>query len=227
MLRAVTYNIHSGRDLWWRKRLNEMTRTLHELQPDIIGLQEIHQNSKYGYQASYMADQLQYHLAFAPSITISDGHYGNALLSKYPLDHISTTMLPARKEKRTLLRATLQWMGTTMNVYVTHCSLNQESRLAQLQLMSTYISQHAKTPLLLMGDFNASNVSFTPQLQDSALVKGQEKKPTLPAFRRRLDYIFASRHWSIEQYKLFPVSWSDHVPVIADLRLSKHPVHEG
>ncbi|MFS0919138.1 endonuclease/exonuclease/phosphatase family protein [Brevibacillus sp. 179-C 1.1 NHS] len=223
-MRVVSYNIHSGRDLWWRKRLTEMTRTLHDLQPDLIALQEVHQNGKYGYQASYIADQLQYHLAFAPSITISDGHYGNALLSRYTLENIDAILLPARKEQRTLLLASFQWQGRTITACVTHCSLNQVSRQAQLQLMSALIHQHAKTPLLLMGDFNASHVSFTPHLMDCALVSGQEKKPTLPAFRRRLDYIFASRHWNIDHYELLPVNWSDHVPVIADLSLPVSPV---
>lgn len=224
-MRVVSYNIHSGRDLWWRNRLNEMTLTLKGLQPDIIGLQEVHQNGKYGYQASYIADQLQYHLAFSPSISIGDGYYGNTLLSKYALENVEAIVLPARKEQRTLLYASFQGFGRTITLCVTHCSLNQVSRLAQLQLMSTLIQQHAKAPLLLMGDFNASNVSFTPHLMDCALVSGQEKKPTLPAFRRRLDYIFVSHHWNIEHYELLPVNWSDHVPVIADLRLTESPVH--
>lgn len=218
MLRAVSYNIHSGRDLWWRKRLVQMADTLSYLQPDIVGLQEVHQNSKYGYQASFLAEQLQYHLAFAPSIPHGDGHYGNALLSKYPLENIQTVALPEKREQRTLLQAAFQWSGKTITAWVTHCSLNQTSRTAQLQFLSELLSRH-QGPVLLMGDFNAANVSFAPVLQDCALVCGQEKKHTLPAFRRRLDYVFASSHWDIQQYAVSNVTWSDHVPIIVDARL--------
>lgn len=219
MLRAVSYNIHSGRDLWWRKRLHQMADTLKELNPDIVGLQEVHQNSKYGYQASFLAEQLQYQLAFAPSIPIGNGHYGNALLSKYPLKHAQTVTLPAKREQRTLLQAAFEWNGKSVSVWVTHCSLNQVSRNAQLHFLTEQIAGANKTPLLLMGDFNAATVSFSPVLHDSARICNQEMKHTLPAFRRRLDYIFASDHWSIHDYTLAQVNWSDHLPVIVDVHL--------
>ncbi|MGN7468632.1 endonuclease/exonuclease/phosphatase family protein [Brevibacillus sp. SAFN-007a] len=219
MLRAISYNIHSGRDLWWRKRLPQMADTLSAWKPDIVGLQEVHQNAKYGYQASFLAEQLGYHLAFAPSIPLGNGHYGNALLSRYPLESVQTVALPAKREQRTLLQATFRWGGKSISVWVTHCSLNQTSRTAQLQFLSALLSRHRAAPVLLMGDFNATDVSFAPVLQDCAVVCGQEKKHTLPAFRRRLDYIFASSHWDIQQYAVLPVTWSDHVPIIVDARL--------
>lgn len=221
MLRAISYNIHSGRDLWWRKRLAQMADTLSQLQPDIIGLQEVHQNSKYGYQAHFLAERLQYHLAFAPSIPLGDGHYGNALLSKYPLESVQIVPLPAKREQRTLLQAVFQWSGKSVSAWVTHCSLNQASRAAQLQFLTELLARNKNAPVLLMGDFNADNVSFAPALQDCALVCGQETKHTLPAFRRRLDYIFASSHWDIQQYVVSSVNWSDHKPIIVDARLKE------
>ena len=225
MIRIVTYNIHSGRDLWWRKRLWQMADTLKDLAPDVIGLQEVHQNSKYGYQASFLADQLGYHLAFSPSIQISDGQYGNALLTRLPCTNTTSLHLPAKKEKRTLLQSTLTWQEKEITVWVTHCSLNQASRTAQLNLLTTLAQEQSSIPLLLLGDFNAPFVSFAPLLVDCATIKGKERRPTLPAFRRRLDYIFASSHWRVRSYSLSNALWSDHVPVIADLELLQFPAH--
>ncbi|CAJ1003208.1 MULTISPECIES: endonuclease/exonuclease/phosphatase family protein [Bacillales] len=218
MIRVVSYNIHSGRDLFWRKRLNEMAATLREMQADVIGLQEVHQNGKYGFQAAYLADALEYEFAFAPSITIADGHYGNALLTRLPVEHVGRLDLPAKKEKRCALQATLSCAGIHISCWVTHCSLNQASRLAQIKLLTDKAAK-MNTPLLLMGDFNAVNVSFAPMLTDCALATGQDRLATLPTFRRRIDYLFASSHWRIIHYDVAPVKWSDHLPIIADLEL--------
>ncbi|GED72793.1 endonuclease [Brevibacillus reuszeri] len=227
MIRIVTYNIHSGRDLWWRKRLPQMAETLKALNPDVIGLQEVHQNSKYGYQASFLADSLGYHLAFSPSIPISDGEYGNALLTRLPCTPSTTATihLPAKKEKRTLLQASLNWREKEIAVWVTHCSLNQTSRSVQLNLLTKLARQQSNLPLLLIGDFNASLISFQPILMDCAASQGKQQLPTLPAFRRRLDYIFASPHWHVKSYFTSNVPWSDHVPIIADLELLQSPIH--
>lgn len=219
MLRVVCYNIHSGRDLFWRKRLTHMANTLKALEADVIGLQEVHQNSRFGFQASYLADRLQYEMAFSPSITFADGHFGNALLTRLPLKEYAICQLPARKEKRTLLQTVLSWQGIDISVWNTHCSLNQASRSSQLQQIAALAGSQMDMPRLLLGDFNASDVSFTPILVDCAIEQGKEKMPTLPAFRRRLDYVFASTHWQVANYRLLPVSWSDHVPLIAELVL--------
>jgi endonuclease/exonuclease/phosphatase family metal-dependent hydrolase len=227
MIRVVSYNIHSGRDLFWRKRLEQMASALNDLNADVICLQEVHQNSKYGYQASYLAEQLHYHVQFAPSIQLADGFYGNAVLTRLACSCSHTLFLPAKKEKRTLLQTSLDWQGREILVWNTHCSLQAASRTSQLQLLETLARQVQNTPLLLFGDFNAPNVTFAPMLFDCALELGKASLPTLPAFRRRLDYIFASPHWQVRKYSLSTVSWSDHVPVIAELDLQEplRPVH--
>lgn len=146
MVRVVSYNIHSGRDLFWRKRLNEMAATLRELQADVIGLQEVHQNGKYGFQAAFLADALEYEFAFAPSIPIADGYYGNALLTRLPVEHVGRLDLPARKEKRCVLQASLFCSGTRVSFWVTHCSLNQASRLEQMKLLTDKAAKKKHPP---------------------------------------------------------------------------------
>lgn len=219
MLRFISYNIHSGRDLFWRKRLREMAKTLQLLQADIIGLQEVHQNSKFGFQASYLAEELQYELAFSQSIPFADGHYGNALLSRFPITDVQTVALPSRKEKRTLLQSSLSYREQAIQIWVTHCSLNQAARRNQMQLIAALAEQHKESPLVLMGDFNMANASFAPDLHDCALVCGGGQLSTIITFQRRIDYIFASPHWKIHQYETIPVKWSDHLPILTALEL--------
>ena len=223
MIRIVSYNIHSGRDLFWRKRLTQMAETLHDIQADVICLQEVHQNSKFGNQADYLAHELQYAMDFSPTISLGGGAYGNALLTRHPIVHTRTLSLPAKREKRSLQEVALQWQEMTILVGNTHCSLSARIRHGQLQLLHEWAEQGKKSPLLLLGDFNSPVVTVSPLLTDCALEQGKEKQPTLPSFRRRLDYIFASPHWKVLGYQVVRVPWSDHLPIIAELELRQPP----
>lgn len=223
MLKVVSYNIHSGRNLFGRRRLSEMTEVLRHLDADIIGLQEVHQNSRYGYQASHIATELQYHLEYSPSIKIADGWYGNALLTRLPLIRSTTQTFPAKREMRSLLQSVLVWEGAEIDAWVTHFSLNQRCRDRQLNLIHQEVKQHTQRPLIIMGDLNATNVSLLPLLQDCAVATGRHKLPTLPSFLKRVDYIFASTHWLVTDYQLLNVRWSDHFPLLTRLERTLRP----
>ena len=227
MIRIVSYNLHSGRDLFWRNRLTQMADTLQDIQADVICLQEVQQNSKFGFHADYLANRLQCEMCFSPTLPLADGSYGIALLTRLPVLRTHAFSLPAKREKRTLLEVTLQWEDTAIIVGNTHCSLSAKSRLAQFQTLLTWAQKRGESPLFLTGDFNSPSVSFSPLLTDCGLAMGQQGTPTMPAFRRRLDYIFASGHWEVRDYSLAAVPWSDHLPVIAELALRESPVPPG
>lgn len=227
MLRVVSYNIHSGRDLFWRKRLRHMAETLALLDADIIGLQEVHQNSRYGYQAKYLADLLRYEYAFAPAMPLADGAYGNALLTRIPLLCAETQPLPAKKEPRSLLRTTLLWKNQEIDVWVTHCSLDQKSRLEQLKVLHQEVTLHEERPLLLLGDFNTHLTQLPDFLQDCAMKKERHSLPTLSLFYKRVDFIFATASWHVEEYQVINVKWSDHFPLLTTLELTGRPVPAG
>jgi endonuclease/exonuclease/phosphatase family metal-dependent hydrolase len=81
-------------------------------------------------------------------------------------------------------------------------------------------------PGIICGDFNDVPNSYTyftirREWQDAFLQKGfgigrtyVYISPTL-----RIDYILADRKFSVLQCRKFPLPWSDHNPVVADLRL--------
>jgi endonuclease/exonuclease/phosphatase family metal-dependent hydrolase len=224
MLRVVSYNIHGGKDLFWRNRMVEMAETLSSLEADIIGLQEVHQNDRFGFQAQYLADRLKSDFAYAPALRIGQGAYGNALLTRLPLIYSSAQLLPAKKEPRSLLQAAVKWQGKNANVWVTHCSLDHKSRSTQLQFLSHAIAPHRHEPLILMGDFNIPSVHFTPLLQDCAQAKNRHLLPTLVPFPKRVDFIFASAAWEVHKYERIDVRWSDHYPILVTLKLVQQPI---
>lgn len=223
MLRVISYNIHSGKDLFWRNRLNEMADVLAHSEADIIGLQEVHQNSRIGYQASYLAERLQYVYAFAPSLVITDGGFGNALLTKLPLNSSQLIHLPAKREPRTVLQTSLRAFNQEICVMVTHCSLDKSSRQSQTNHIRDLVSQKKDTPLLLLGDFNSSLATFHPTLVDCAIETHHAKRSTLVPLQKRLDYIFISGHWVIRNYTVLSAKCSDHYPLLATLELPELP----
>ncbi len=86
--------------------------------------------------------------------------------------------------------------------------------------------QGSPYPVILCGDFNDVPTSYTyftarGNLQDAFLQKGsgfgrtfRYISPTL-----RIDYILADKKFDIVQYHIFKASYSDHYPVVTDLRL--------
>ncbi|MBO8164082.1 MAG: endonuclease/exonuclease/phosphatase family protein [Brevibacillus sp.] len=223
-MRVVSYNIHSGKDVWGRKRFDQMAEMLEHLQADVIALQEVHQNNRYGYQAEQLAHHLNLCLVYGPAIQTRDGSYGNALLSRLPVISGSTLPLKAKREPRSLLKSTLLFGGQPIDVWVTHCSLDRHSRTKQLQIIRREIGMQSARPLLIAGDFNTGTPPLSPPLQDCGAEAGGASIPTMLTMSRRIDYIFASSEWCVQSYQVLPEKWSDHYPLVVTLTLSGRPV---
>jgi len=83
-------------------------------------------------------------------------------------------------------------------------------------------------PFLLCGDFNDTPNSYTyftirSGLQDAFLAKGFGIGRTFFALSPtlRIDYIFATGHFSILQYNRLLKNYSDHYMILADVKLNK------
>ena len=99
-------------------------------------------------------------------------------------------------------------------------------RGAEADLLREKINE-SPYPAIVCGDFNDVPNSYTyfkvkGDMQDAFLVKGNKfgrtfryLSPTL-----RIDYIFADRNFSVEQFSRIIAPYSDHYPVVADLKLA-------
>ena len=90
-LRLVTYNIHKGIGGGDRRyRPERIIETLAHVQADIAFLQEVDEDvprSRHDMQAELLAAELGFsHLAFQRNVTLKKGWYGNAILSRFPLE---------------------------------------------------------------------------------------------------------------------------------------------
>jgi len=100
-------------------------------------------------------------------------------------------------------------------------------RESQAELVREKINE-SPYPSIVCGDFNDVPNSFTyftisDNLQDAFLKKGsgfgrtfRYLSPTL-----RIDYILASKQFQVNQYNCLHVPYSDHYPIVSDIKVAK------
>lgn len=165
-IRVLTYNIHH----WWgtddRLDMARVAKVIAETKADIVGLNEVFHpittKGKTHDLLSRMASRLGMAFAFGPTNPYSDwgyvaGPYGNGLLSRYPIGHTQTILLPKTEGhyRRAVLRAELAVGQETWTMYVTHLnhlseSVRDQETKALLDIAARFDDRHH----MLIGDFN-------------------------------------------------------------------------
>ena len=107
--RIATYNIHKGRGMDGRTRIDRILRVLREVEADIIALQEVINHEKRSpeeHQACYLAEQLGCFYSVGETRKHREGVYGNVTLSRWKFEtsrHIDLSV--AGREPRGALSA--------------------------------------------------------------------------------------------------------------------------
>lgn len=169
-LKLLTLNIHKGFSTFNRRFvLHELREAVRSVGADIVFLQEVigdharharrHAHWPDVPQYEFLADQIWKDYAYGRNAVYTDGHHGNAVLSKFPIlrwdNHDISVGGP---EKRGLLHCELQMPdnGRRLHAICVHLSLTEAHRRLQLERLCTLIRdrvpQHA--PLFVAGDFN-------------------------------------------------------------------------
>jgi endonuclease/exonuclease/phosphatase family metal-dependent hydrolase len=82
--RVVTYNIHKGRGMDRRNRIQRVAEILQGLKPDIVALQEVlsvESKEPEAHQARFIAEALGFHFRIGETRRLKGGAYGNVTLS--------------------------------------------------------------------------------------------------------------------------------------------------
>jgi endonuclease/exonuclease/phosphatase family metal-dependent hydrolase len=242
-LRLMTYNVHGCGGMDGRVSPRRVARVVRGQMPDIVALQELdlgRRRSRAEDQAAIIARELEMHVVFCPTVTRGDEHYGHALLSRWPIEIVKRARLPHDptswwQEPRSAIWARVDVDGQIVNVITTHLGLGPHERVLQVQelLSEEWIgSIPAIEPVLLCGDFNALPGSAPYRLTAGKLrdvqAAGRDHRP-LGTFSSvqplvRLDHIFTTRHFErqrviVVRNDLTRVA-SDHLPLVADLRIA-------
>lgn len=192
-MRVVTWN------LWWRfgpwaERQKAILAVLRELEPDVVGLQEVWADRETGENlAGWLAAELGLHWTWAVSPTperwqrrIGDPtvDIGNAVLSRWPITARNVLRLPAPPDiddGRLALYARLDAPDHPVPFFTTHLASPLHAsavRCQQVTALSEFIATHragTDFPPIVTGDFNA-----LPDSDEIRLFNGVRTAPAVP-----------------------------------------------
>ncbi|MGH9870179.1 MAG: endonuclease/exonuclease/phosphatase family protein [Candidatus Polarisedimenticolia bacterium] len=157
-LGVVTWNIHGCIGPDGHRDPSRVARVLRALNADVVALQEVEKNGQdgAGHQSGFLAAALGMTLVEGPTRLLTDGHYGNALLTRLPIreERRLDLTVPGR-EPRGALDVDLVWGGRLARVITTHLGLNAWERHEQVSRLLEALDRNGRAAVtLVLGDFN-------------------------------------------------------------------------
>lgn len=232
---VASYNIHRGVGLDRRRDLDRIAAVIAEMQPDVIGLQEVIRlgGGAHADQATYLASRLGMGLVMGVTRTYAGGTYGNAVLSRLEVvGSVAHDLSHGNRERRGCLRVDLAINGSTLHVFNCHFGLAFRERRQQLGLLGALIGASAGLagPRVVMGDFNEWHRGpITRGLRDEFSSPMRRMRRTHPAVfplfaldRIYWDIDLEGEEFHVHRSRLSKVA-SDHLPVVARLRVRHAP----
>lgn len=241
--RLLTYNIHKGiGGLDRRYDLARIVETIRHYQPDVAVLQEVDdgaRRSQHHCQVDMLADAVELpHRAFQRNVRLRIGHYGNAILSRFPLVDPADFDLTIRfKKRRGALVCRVQADDGTnqravaiANIHLGLAGFERQIQLRRLLSGSPLRGIDDATPMIVAGDFNDVWENLGKRIMHPAgfeLASGQARTFPAAAPLRRLDRVYC--RGEIRAVAAFAGHTdlarraSDHLPLIVDFELGQHP----
>ncbi|MCA9217250.1 MAG: endonuclease/exonuclease/phosphatase family protein [Planctomycetales bacterium] len=237
--RVMTYNIHKGiGGVDRRYRLERVIEAIARCEADIVLLQEVDDGvprSNHHRQVDMLGDALDLpHRAFQRNVMLTEGHYGNAILSRFPLTDIQNLDLtvPLKKRRRALIaHCNVRFDGHqhTMLIFNFHLGLAGFERRIQLRrVLSCPLLKrtHQRTAVIVAGDYNDVWGRLGRQIMEPAnFLSVSENAKTFPAMLpvRPLDRIFYRGRLSLDHSYVSRTKVareaSDHLPLVAEFEL--------
>ena len=161
-LRVATYNIyHMGKI---NGNVETLAKVIRDNELDVVGMQEVDKNvgrdGPVQDQAKALADALGWYYGFSKAIDLAPGQYGNAIISKYPIESYKTVQWNSgSEEQRVMGHAVLKVGQKRVNMLNTHLSFSglNSSQVAELAAYVGGLENY-----ILTGDFNTQPANLTP-----------------------------------------------------------------
>jgi endonuclease/exonuclease/phosphatase family metal-dependent hydrolase len=231
-LRVASYNIHRCVGTDGKHAPERIAAVLDEMGADVIGLQEVDSLSPAlpaadaRHHMEYLAGALRMQAVAGPTICHDDRHYGNALLTRRPVQqvrHIDLTV--DRREPRAALDVSLEIPGGSLRIVVTHLGLYPAERRLQVKRLLGALTEEADPLLVVCGDINEW---FTVGRPLRWLHRLFGRTPSHRTFPSRLPLFALDRIWVRPAASV--VGWSvhdspaarlasDHLPLRAEIDL--------
>ena len=268
-LSVMAFNIAHGRgnklgaSNWQENSLSDLKLHLSDIaveirsnDPDILVLNEVDFSSVWSHhfnQARYIAEQAGFQYVVEQrnidvTIPFVKYQFGNAILSKYPLEDASLVQHQPLSILENLFvgnhDAAYAVASTPFgNIAVVAIHLdyrNEDIRLAAVKQLIN-ISKESGLPLIALGDFNSTPTGYpesrSTQASENAIsyllsetefntdvkIGNQSKSYTFPTESpdRVIDWVFANRLLVVTNVRVIQSDLSDHLPVAAQIDFSE------
>ena len=244
--KVLTVNIHKGFTFFNRKFiLPELRDAVRTVGADVVFLQEVtgnhskHQDKFDNYPDTphyeFLADTIWPQFAYGRNAVYTNGHHGNAVMSKFPIVRFENRDVSiSGPERRGLLHCELQIPGRSVNVHAicVHLGLMETHRAQQIAMLCDLVHKDipAHAPVVVAGDFNDWRHRAHDLLEHNAdlhevFVQAYGKAArTFPARMPllRLDRIYVRNAIGHAPVVLPNKPWShlsDHAPLAAEIEL--------
>ena len=265
-IRIACYNIAHGRGVassnreggsseQRQARLNEIASLLRSIDADIVVLNEVDFDSSWSNslnQARYLAERGGYsHWAEQRNLDFRvlwwKWRFGNAILSKFPIDEATLVDLPEFSGLETLVAGKKKGVDCTINVdgerirvIGVHLSHRSEAIRAQSARRLNQMVSSDSTPIVIAGDLNSTPTGFPYSQADAVFGNAVDLLDASTLFHRRpaqppsdssgltfhsekprsvIDWILVTKSWQFTDYRVEASALSDHRPITADLML--------
>lgn len=260
-MRLLTFNIAHGRGLslyhgWQspeglRRNLDRIGQLLREWQPDVVALQEVDVDSHWNHRLDlleYLREVAGYPHAELAATNQRGGdkplHYGNGLLSRWPIGHWERLLF----QQSTIWGKGLLWAeialpeGPRLPIINLHLDFaSRRKRIAQIEELVALLHQKARErepspngqarllDPIICGDFNAADAPARDAVRhlrhhlpgEADYQVAPRRARTFPAFLPALgiDFVFVPHCLELTRTEVIRTYTSDHRPVLVDLRL--------
>jgi endonuclease/exonuclease/phosphatase family metal-dependent hydrolase len=233
-IKVATYNIHKCVGIDRKYSPERIVGVLREMDADVVALQEVLCHShlhERDHQARFIADGLGMEFRLGENRRINGGAYGNAVLSRYPIeDHQNYDITIKKYEPRGCLRSTITVNGGPLHFVNVHMGTSFFERRKQVHKM---LAEHVlDSPELIgrrivAGDFNEWINGVTTRLFKSNF---KSIDPRLHLGRARtfpgilplvhLDHVYFDDSFRLRSAALYrsrtALLASDHLPIVAE-----------
>ncbi len=210
-LRVGSYNIHILTEA--SNNPATIANVIRNSEAVVVGLQEVDNNTGRNgstlHQAKAIAEELGWNWKYSKAISLGSGEYGNAIISKYPIESYKTVNLTSGAEQRVMGHAVINVGGKKINFLNTHLEQSDPTRATQINEIAAY--GKSLDNFILTGDFNTSAANLTPIGGQIAMDSG-------------IDNIL-TKNFTLKKGTKVENSYSDHKMVYTDVSLE--PVVTG
>jgi endonuclease/exonuclease/phosphatase family metal-dependent hydrolase len=229
----ASYNVHKcvGNDR--RFDPERTTRVIHEIDADVIALQEA--DTRFGERTGILdLARLERETGLLPvpvsGMAKAHGWHGNVVLFKKGLVRdVHQIRLPGLEPRGALVAELELEQGGALRIIAAHFGLLRHSRAQQAKVLLELMAEKSDTPTILLGDLNEWRLGDRSSLHSFQSIFGPQPL-AVPSFPARLpvlalDRIMANRKGMVTTVEAHdtPLSRmaSDHLPIKAVVNLSK------